>query len=384
MPAWQGCRQNASWQPLNRYLKHCRSRKSRYDGFLAADSLLHNFLRSNEWQHLSLSTMFVSQYHDVAKQQRLFRTDLAVRKAFLYSSSERAGLEMGRGEIEAVLLWTNHGRLLFDSLTLRNPQPGLSRLPGPCRPMGEALPYLPTQELKRLLRQNVTRQFIGTRSHYDFLQHCYGFQLKVREYWMMVRKPQGLPPFDTKRGPIAFRSLPNSGGTGRGVRRERGRSTTGETGRRTSLPVGLRLERLTSEDFGRLLPLEQAYYAEEVLQGELGGPLRRALEKQCAKRLEQFLQYGIFDGDKLIARAMINAYGLYYWQIGGIYTTPEWRGQGLADFLLQRLSRAIEQAGRSAMLFVRLENEEALGLYYKNSFEILERMVIAQEPLTSH
>ncbi len=329
-----GLRRRKQWLPLQDYLR-AASHPS-----LHPRSALHHFLRSSEWQHLHLSSLFVAQQHETAKQQQLFHAEQLAARCRAFAQGTR-DLQTAAGEPEsgmaALLLWTERGRLLFDSLALRN-----SLKASPCE---EPLSPLAVQELKRLLRRHVTRQFIGTKSHYEFLCSCYDFSFEAREYWMMVRKAR--PP-------------------------------AAEQCKVYSLPSGLKLLRLRTEHYARLLPLEQAYYAEEVLQEELApGPLLQALEQQCARRLEQFLQYGIFESDELVARAMINAYGLYYWQIGGLYTVPRWRGQGLGDYLLHRLCGTIEESGRRAMLFVRPENDRALRLYAKNSFETLDRMVIA-------
>ena len=362
---WPKRRSHSLWQPLPQYIRSCPA-ANECGRLIPAASELHRFLRENEWRHLYLSSMFVPQQHDAAKRQELFCAKPQGAKAYVYSSG--AG---GSSRVAAMLLWAEYDRLLFDCRNLflgLNSDRDSSQCAGA---LEEILPDQCTKELKRLLQRHLTRQFIGTSSHYEFLLQYHDFQFERREYWMMVRKPDGPN--------MALTAIPDRR-TASAQQRLHRRASAAHSD--LCLPTGLRLERLGPDHFGQLLPLEQAYYVEERLQGDNVTPaIKKALEKYCARRLEKFLQYGIFARDQLVARAMINAYGLYYWQIGGIYTVPDWRRQGLAHYLLQKICSAIEQAGRSATLFVRLENENALGLYYKNSFECLDMMVIAQESI---
>ena len=336
-------------------------------GSVRPDSDLHNFLRSNEWQHLHLSSIFVEQQHEPARKQRLFSVALLPTKTFVYSMAN--GSEQ---EIEGVLLWTKNQRLLFDCRSLRQNE----LLTNGNLPEGwqntisstDILSYSSAQKLKGLLykNKNDTKQFIGTRRHYEFLLSLYDFAFQQCEYWIMVRQPQ-LPNFHL------LHPAQNSG-----MKPYLARSFMASA-ERIHLPTGMSLFRLKPYHFAQLLPLELAYYAEEVIRGRLPNAFAQALEKLCNKRLEQFLQYGIFAGEELIARAMVNTYGLYYWQIGGVYTLPRWRGLGLAHALVQQLCQMIEYSGRIAVLFVRLDNQAALNLYIKNAFECLERMVIAEQ-----
>ena len=283
------------------------------------------------------------QYHAVAKRKQKFTLPKSSVQVFAYGSSGPLAIDspvftnpakqQDAPKIELLLLWTEQGRMLFDSLALR----------------GVSQAHLPIKAIKRLLKTYKTRQFIGTQSQYKFLENLYKFRFTKQKYWIMVRNNQSTI-FRCDRSPPLDK-----------------------------IDNRLQIKRLTQADLAQLLPLEWAYYQEEVIQSPISGSHYSIIERNCTKRLKQFLQYGIFSGSELIARAMINAYGLYYWQIGGFYTVPRWRGKGLGGILLQKLCAAIEQARRSAMLFVRQDNAAALHLYKKHSFVITEHMVIAQD-----
>lgn len=307
---------------------------------LAPDSplreFLHEFLRRNEWRHLQMSALFVPQYHEAAKQQKQFTLPNSMIQVFEHSISADLTAEKQRQKIAFLLLWTEHGRLLFDGTELRDNS------------------YLPVRELKNLLKTHKTRQFIGTQSQYQFLERIHPFYFSGhfarREYWIMLRKNQSAISRTGKNPPL------------------------------DKIDRKLQIRQLTQADLGQLFPLEWAYYQEEVIQNPINRSHDFIIKKNCIRRLEQFLQYGIFCGSELVARAMINAYGLDYWQLGGFYTAPRWRGKGLGGILLQKLCAVIEEAGRSAMLFVRQDNPSALHLYQKYAFAIAEHMVIAQDP----
>ena len=314
--------QSSLWQtPLQTQLPRI---KPQIGDPVAPDSALHEFLRHNEWRHLQLSALFVPQYHAAAKQQKQFTLPSVPVFAHTGPLGPAAAKQQSAPKIELLLLWTEPGRLLFDGTALHDAS------------------HLPIKAIKHLLKIHKTRQFIGTHNQYQFLERIYPFHFVRKEYWIMVRKR--VSPTEEK-----------------------------------APATGLQIKRLTMVDLAQLQPLEWGYYQEEVIQSPLSASLYHIIEKNCTRRLEQFLQYGIFSGSELIARAMINAYGLYYWQLGGFYTVPRWRGRRLASILLQKLCAVIEGAGRSAMLFVRQDNAAALHLYQKHSFAIADHMVVAQE-----
>ncbi len=329
------------WLPFEYYL---RKNSCHNKNYILKNSKLHNFLSSAEWQHLHLSSMLVSQCHEYARKQHQFSANIVDSNAFIYSIGNYLG-----EEIQAFLFWTEEERLLFDCRKLREESWNFDK---------NILPGFILQGLKRLLSKYNTRQFIGTYRHYQFLcSHC-EWTFQPQHYWIMVRKKN--------QQKLQSQSLEQQ-------------SMPIDKTNLYSLSHDLKLLRLETKHFQQLLTLELAYYSEEITQNKILNPLlKQVLEKNCGKRLEQYLQYGIFAKNELLARAMINRYGLNYWQIGGIYTVPRWRRQGLANILLHKLCQTIEKAGRQSMLFVRIENNAAINLYRKNSFEQLERMVIAQ------
>lgn len=129
-----------------------------------------------------------------------------------------------------------------------------------------------------------------------------------------------------------------------------------------------RFMRSSSADLPQLLPLQLAYEMEEVLlrghklhQGLTRFHLSRALEQQLAV-------HGTYRG-QIVTKAMTNARGFRYDQIGGVYTLPEFRGMGFAKEAMSFLLEEIRAQGKAANLFVKVQNHAALKLYQRLDFK---------------
>ena len=70
-----------------------------------------------------------------------------------------------------------------------------------------------------------------------------------------------------------------------------------------------------------------------------------------------------------MAKAGTNALTECWAQIGGVYTRPENRGQGLQKRLMAFLLARLSDQGRGACLFVKKSNASAGGLYRSLGFE---------------
>lgn len=132
---------------------------------------------------------------------------------------------------------------------------------------------------------------------------------------------------------------------------------------------GLSVRRCLAGDETVLYPLQRDYEIEEVLPpGDshsrllcLGG-LKKTLVSQYV--------YAVFDSDDKIpiAKAGTNALGFAWCQIGGVYTVPEWRGQGLARFLVEYIARKFDHEGKRVVLFVKTANLPAQRAYLNAGF----------------
>ncbi|HUX22099.1 MAG TPA: GNAT family N-acetyltransferase [Spirochaetia bacterium] len=129
----------------------------------------------------------------------------------------------------------------------------------------------------------------------------------------------------------------------------------------------LRLRRATSSDLRALFPLQRAYEKEEVLLD----PERfnatasfLALQKNLRRELIYLAE---LDGVP-VAKAGTNARGINYYQIGGVFTLPTLRAQGIGRALMQALMWEIAQRKKHLCLFVKKSNSAAIKLYTNLGF----------------
>ncbi|ULQ59196.1 GNAT family N-acetyltransferase [Brucepastera parasyntrophica] len=93
----------------------------------------------------------------------------------------------------------------------------------------------------------------------------------------------------------------------------------------------------------------------------------------CLKNLSEALKvqhiYLLYSGGCPLAKAGTNALGLFWDQLGGVYTLPQYRGQGLATALVSHLVRKRLVLGRKVVLFVKVLNPAAKKVYEKIGFK---------------
>jgi ribosomal protein S18 acetylase RimI-like enzyme len=67
------------------------------------------------------------------------------------------------------------------------------------------------------------------------------------------------------------------------------------------------------------------------------------------------------------------------WMIVGVYVSPEYRGRGIAKTLIQRVIEDVgERGAEKVFLLVNVERKEAVSLYGKLGFSIVDS-VLAQK-----
>ena len=123
----------------------------------------------------------------------------------------------------------------------------------------------------------------------------------------------------------------------------------------------------TKRDIDELLPLQEGYELEEVVPPN-GLFNRAACRANLARNLEKQHIYYAESGKAYIAKAGTNALGLNWEQIGGVYTAPGFRGQGIAAFLVAHTARERMRTGRKIALFVKESNIFALKSYKNAGF----------------
>jgi len=79
--------------------------------------------------------------------------------------------------------------------------------------------------------------------------------------------------------------------------------------------------------------------------------------------------YGIFLNDTLVCRGSIMASVSSYSSVGGFITDQNYRGRGIAKFLVDQINQIVEYRGRKSVLTVRKTNHIAISLYQKLGFE---------------
>lgn len=116
-----------------------------------------------------------------------------------------------------------------------------------------------------------------------------------------------------------------------------------------------------------LLPLQEGYEREEVVPpGDSFS--REACLANLSRTLSSQFVFAAFVGRDPAAKAGTNAQGISWNQLGGVYTVPSWRGQGLASALVRHVAGERMKAGKKIALFVKIRNESAIHVYEKVGF----------------
>lgn len=134
-------------------------------------------------------------------------------------------------------------------------------------------------------------------------------------------------------------------------------------------PPGLDIRTASPDDEELLLPLQAAYEVEEVLPPSAThnrAACRLALARSLRTRLVLVAE---LEG-RAVGKAGINASGMAWDQIGGVYVAPEFRGGGIGARLAWELKRRVEAKGRRATLFVKQANGPAVAAYRRAGFSL--------------
>ena len=128
------------------------------------------------------------------------------------------------------------------------------------------------------------------------------------------------------------------------------------------LPPELRIHHARPRDARRLFELQRAYELEEVILDatRFDAELSRNLLRRSLQR--ELIYFGTIHGHP-VAKAGTNARGFAVDQIGGVFTEAARRRRGYGGAVLSALLRDLFAAGKSAALFVKLDNTMAIRLY---------------------
>ena len=122
------------------------------------------------------------------------------------------------------------------------------------------------------------------------------------------------------------------------------------------------IRRAGPDDIDFLMPLRKAYEIEEVLL-EPGSYNKTASRQRFGNTVKnRTVIFAERDGFPA-GTCGINAAGVNWQQIGGVYTCPEYRSAGLAAMLMGKLAKSSAEEGKNLTLFVKKDNVPALKLY---------------------
>lgn len=117
----------------------------------------------------------------------------------------------------------------------------------------------------------------------------------------------------------------------------------------------------------QICPLEMEYNRIEVLADG-----QEPSYSMCLDLLKTRIKKGLLitakKENKFIAKALINASGFYWKQIGGVYTISDYRNKGVGAAVVHSLIKNCEEHKQKAALFVKVKNYPAQRLYEKLGF----------------
>lgn len=116
-----------------------------------------------------------------------------------------------------------------------------------------------------------------------------------------------------------------------------------------------------------LIPIQEAYEREEVLTVEQDfNPLMSKFGLK--KSISEKKMYATFYENKIVAKAAVNAVGKNCVQLGGVFTVPNFRKHGFAEFLIKKIVAEKNHLGKKVVLFVKPKNLAAVTLYKRCGF----------------
>ncbi len=129
----------------------------------------------------------------------------------------------------------------------------------------------------------------------------------------------------------------------------------------------IKIKTAVSSDIDLLMPLRKDYEIEEVLLDP-----STFNETACRIRFLDTIKtrtvlYAIYQ-NRPVATCCINAEGLGWNQIGGVFTLPEYRSLGVSSAVLRKIAEFSVLKKKNLTLFVKPSNTPAVRLYEKNGF----------------
>lgn len=125
------------------------------------------------------------------------------------------------------------------------------------------------------------------------------------------------------------------------------------------------------DDVDLLMDLQIGFSMEEQNPVYRKTKVMPAAERMAIERaLKKFSIYSVRRENQIVAKAQLNAICRNWIQIGGVYTRPEFRNQGLARALVRHIGNHAVKENKNAVLFVRKENFPAVAAYESAGYVI--------------
>ena len=125
------------------------------------------------------------------------------------------------------------------------------------------------------------------------------------------------------------------------------------------------------DDADLLMDLQIGFSMEEQNPVYRKTKVMPAAERMAIERaLKKFSIYSVRRENQIVAKAQLNAICRNWIQIGGVYTRPEFRNQGLARALVRHIGNHAVKENKNAVLFVRKENFPAVAAYESAGYVI--------------
>jgi len=133
----------------------------------------------------------------------------------------------------------------------------------------------------------------------------------------------------------------------------------------------VRVRRATLKDVAPLYDLQRRYEIEEVCLDP-----SQFNETACYAHLKDSLRKEVIylaeRNGRAVAKSGTNACGYRVWQIGGVFTRPEARGQGIGTLLMRAIIDHAARNDKATCLFVKKTNPAAIALYKKLGYETVD------------
>ena len=142
------------------------------------------------------------------------------------------------------------------------------------------------------------------------------------------------------------------------------------------VPREMRIREASERDARRLFDIQKKYEIEEVLlPGNTFSPTAAMHHLKQTLR-DQVVLVAELDGMP-VGKANTNARGVFFDQIGGVFTERALRSHGIATALMLRLLERLASESKNASLFVKKDNAPALRMYRNIGFAVEDEFRIS-------